>query len=153
LRILNFYLLFLTKESLKTPAFPIFNSDCRQFRKSRPQPSNFFSFRCALTESGRTNLSTHQITPAHVEICQGKQDIELVVILGYAPVSGFGKPKLPLDDPEWVLHFGSNTGFGLLQQFLWTLFIELFSLAQHHCDIPVDLAILMFGTLLYPSVA
>ena len=64
-----------------------------------------------------------------------------------------GKSKLPLDDPKRVLHFGSDAGFGLLQQFLRALFVELLSLARHHRNVPVDLALLVLLAFLYASIA
>ena len=66
-------------------------------------------------ESGRTNPSAHQFMPAHIEVCQGEHGIELVVVFGHAPIAGLGKSKLPLDDPEGMLYFGSDAGLGLLQ--------------------------------------
>ena len=59
-------------------------------------------------------LHLHQ-SPAHQpQVAQGKHRLQLVVVLGYAPVSGFAEPKLLLDDAKRVLYFGPDAGLGLL---------------------------------------
>ena len=66
-------------------------------------------------QSGRTTPSAHQFMPAHIEVCQEKHGIEVVVVLFHPTVAGLGKPKLPLDDAEGMFHFGPDAGLGLLQ--------------------------------------
>ena len=63
-------------------------------------------------ESEQTTPSNYQFVPAHIEVCQGKHGLEVVIVL-YSTIASLGETKLPFDNPEGMLHFGSDVGLSL----------------------------------------
>lgn len=69
---------------------------------------------CLITSKCSTTRNVATIPVAHPQIRQRKQRHQIGRVLGQAPVLDLDVAKLPLDDPQRMLHLCPDAGFDLL---------------------------------------
>jgi hypothetical protein len=78
-------------------------------------------------------LHSRNYSLAHYpQVGQRKHQQQFTGVLGQPPVTHLATPELTLDHPKRMLHFGADTGFGLVQRF---------ALAQHNGNFPVHASV------------
>ena len=94
--------------------------------------------------------------PYHPEVCQGKKQLQLEVVLADTSVEDLPESELTFDDPKGMLHFGAEVGFRRLNQIqnpaLWCLWKNS-ALAGLHGNPELSLAVLEVVSFLDADVA
>ena len=88
---------------------------------------------------------------SHPQVAQGKQREQLHRVLGQPFVPNLGETELTLNHPKRMLDLGANAGLDLLQFILEGVtgfgFVQRFTLARHHGNLPVHASVLVLNLL------
>ena len=115
------------------------------------RPSQVAGGRLPALQTHSSQRALNNSFSSHPQVAQGKQREQLRRILGQPFVANLGEAELALDHPERVLDLGANAGLDLFQFVLEGVtgfgFVQRFTLARQHGNLPAHLGVLVLNLL------